>query len=314
MTLAELILSAATEYAACITPKYGLPMTTLALMLRERYAKLMPDMEALRNALVERGITLLLHDALDLSAPLPQADGFLLQSVSGYYKEYPAFLELLARMDATGKPVINPTGLIRWNSDKRYLQSLEQQGISVIPTLWTDKPDMGLLTEAARRGWHSVVAKPSISARAYHTVKFSSDDQTAWQRYMTMPPYKGMVMLQPFAEEILTEGEWSLIFLGGTFSHAVLKTAKSGDYRVQHTHGGSYHSATAPEALRRDAEAVFAALPEPATYARIDGIQRNGRLMVMEVEVIEPFLYLLADDNAIAAYADALATTMEKKS
>jgi len=135
-------------------------------------------------------------------------------------------------------------------------------------------------------------------------VKGDAGLREAKAAYAALPPQP--VMLQPFADEILSDGEWSFIFFGGKLSHCVNKRAKQGDYRIQHTHGGRYEKVTPPPELLTQAEAVLAALPEAPTYARVDGIRRDGALLLMEVELIEPYLYLDAYPEGLALLAEAV--------
>ena len=119
------------------------------------------------------------------------------------------------------------------------------------------------------------------------------------------------MMLQPFAPEIVTEGEWSFLFFSGEFSHAVCKTPAQGDYRIQHYHGRRYtHVTPTPQQLEQ-ARQVMESLPQIPAYGRVDGIMRNGKLLVMEVELIEPFLYMLPDEDAVTRAAAALANTVK---
>ena len=113
-------------------------------------------------------------------------------------------------------------------------------------------------------------------------------------------------MVQPFMPEVVEPGEWSIVFLGGRVSHAVLKRPAAGDYRVQWEFGGSATAMAAPDTLLADAEAMMAAVPGDPVYARVDGVERDGRLILMELELIEPHLFLAWDAGASGRLAAAL--------
>ncbi|UPT73268.1 MAG: hypothetical protein M0D55_15465 [Elusimicrobiota bacterium] len=113
-------------------------------------------------------------------------------------------------------------------------------------------------------------------------------------------------MIQPYLAEIAAEGEWSFVFLGGKFSHAVLKTPKGGDFRVQEEHGGRTTAAVAPAALIAQAREAARLSPGPQLYARVDGVRRGSELVVVEVELIEPSLYLQFAPGAAKALAAAV--------
>ena len=113
-------------------------------------------------------------------------------------------------------------------------------------------------------------------------------------------------MVQPLIGEVRDPGEWSLLFFGGQFSHAVLKRPAAGDYRVQWEFGGSAEAMAPPRALIADAERVLAAAPGTTVYARVDGVERDGHLTLMELELIEPHLFLGWDAGAAGRLAATL--------
>jgi glutathione synthase/RimK-type ligase-like ATP-grasp enzyme len=114
------------------------------------------------------------------------------------------------------------------------------------------------------------------------------------------------VMVQPYLQEITTQGEWSLIFFGGAFSHAVIKRPARGDFRVQAEHGGTVVRAAPPDHVLHAATAAIAALPIKPLYARIDGVERSGKLLLMEAECVDPYLYFELDAAAPHAFAVSL--------
>ena len=112
--------------------------------------------------------------------------------------------------------------------------------------------------------------------------------------------------MQPFVEDIRTRGEWSLIFVEGDLTHAVLKSPAAGDFRVQAAFGGVSAAAPAPEAARAAARRILALLPAPALYARIDGVETRDGFLLMEVEVNEPGLFLSLAPEAAERLAEAV--------
>jgi glutathione synthase/RimK-type ligase-like ATP-grasp enzyme len=119
-------------------------------------------------------------------------------------------------------------------------------------------------------------------------------------------------MVQQFIPGIRTRGEWSLSFFAGRFSHAVIKTPKAGDFRVQAEHGGSERRVPPPDFVLAAAKRALAALAEVPLYARVDGVENDGQFLLMELELIEPTLYLTHDPEAPARFADAIAGAMRK--
>jgi hypothetical protein len=116
----------------------------------------------------------------------------------------------------------------------------------------------------------------------------------------------GDVLVQRFLPEVQGEGEWSFVFFAGEFSHAVLKRPALGDFRVQEELGGSVVAAGPAPSLVRDAERFASHVPGPWAYARIDGVVADGKLTLMEIELIEPQLFLSRHPMAAVRMADAV--------
>jgi len=209
--------------------------------------------------------------------------------VWGYHLDYRRWLELLDRAERFGWPMINPPTLLRWNGDKAYLAELATRGVSTVPTLAAEACGDADLEEARRQfqsDW--LVIKPPISASAMGTHRLGpNDDLPADCRGRPM-------IIQPLVEEIARTGEFSLMLFDGKFSHAVVKRPKAGDFRVQEYLGGVTLPCAAPPAGAVElAQAALAAAPAPAAYARVDIVPDDeGVLMIMELELIEPSLFL----------------------
>jgi glutathione synthase/RimK-type ligase-like ATP-grasp enzyme len=225
----------------------------------------------------------------------------------GYHQRHEAWLEALRLWEAAGVRIANPASVLGWNSDKAYLRRLEAKGVAIPPTLWTDRvtPDQ---VEAAfdRFGTDTVIVKPTVSAGAWKTAKVSRGDG------LTDPP-PGAAMIQPFLPELVANGELSLLFFAGRVSHAVIKTAKAGDFRIQSQYGGRYETvAQPPAAAMALAEQVLAAIEEPLLYARIDMVQGpDGRWLLMEAELIEPDFYLSEAPDRGRLFAEAVRARLD---
>lgn len=218
----------------------------------------------------------------------------------GYHKEYERWLELLDRLEAARRRVINPPALLRWNGDKAYLADLADRGVPTVPTLAVEQCCDEDLEEARRRfGCDWLVIKPPISASAHGTHRLGPDEGLS-------PGERGKPMIvQPLIEEIARTGEFSLMLFGGEYSHAVVKRPKSGDFRVQEYLGGVTLPCEAPPAGAIElAQVALAAAPAHATYARVDIVpDDDGVLRIMELELIEPSLFLDHARDGGAAFA-----------
>ena len=244
---------------------------------------------ALTPAFAARGLAL---EPIDWRAPLERFESVaaaLIGTPWDYFDLADEFLAKLDALDATGVPVLNSPEVVRWNIEKTYLRDLSQRGAPTIPTLWLDDAGRAdILAALDHFGADSVVAKRQVGGGALGQHRFARDD---------LPPESWRMshatMIQPFLPAIVEEGEISLIFIDGAFSHALRKRAAEGDYRIQSLFGGREEAFAPSPAELAQAGAVLTACPFPAPlYARIDMVRLpSGELAVMEAELIEPYLY-----------------------
>ncbi|GAA3997522.1 hypothetical protein [Sphingomonas humi] len=224
----------------------------------------------------------------------------------GYHQRHAEWLTFLDRAEAEGWPMVNPPRLLWWNSDKAYLAELGRKGIASVPTLEVDHLNEAALAAAhGVLGADEVVIKPPVSAGAWGTYRLNAGQP------VPEDVHGKRMLVQPWLGAVVEEGEYSLILFGGRFSHCVAKRPKAGDYRVQPDHGGTTEPAELPEGALALAEAALAAAPAPATYARVDLIRGNdGALRLMEMELIEPALFLQCAPDAKARFAEAILATV----
>ena len=219
----------------------------------------------------------------------------------GYHQDPPRWHALLDLLEAQGVPTLNPIPLLRWNSDKRYLTELGGVGVATISTRLVERLDEAELDAARAEHGEELVIKPPVSASADGTHRLGPADGLPNEA-------RGQAMLiQPFLRSIATEGEYSLMLFGGRFSHAIVKRPKAGDYRVQPHLGGTEQPCSPPEGAIDLAHAALAAAPAEAAYARVDMVRDNdGRLAIMELELIEPALWLQHAPDGGVSFAEAL--------
>jgi glutathione synthase/RimK-type ligase-like ATP-grasp enzyme len=235
-------------------------------------------------------------------------DAVLIRSCWDYYRDYPAFIGLLDTLDAAAIPVFNASDVIRWNTDKRYLLDLDAAGVEVLPTRVLESGSAEQLTSvAASEGWTHVVVKPTISANGHDTFGLPLPVDAAVGEALAPVLARGPVLVQPFAREIVDEGEYSLVFIDGVHSHSVLKRPRSGEFRVQFEYGGTVSRYEAPQWMIDQAARALAAAGRRTCYARVDGIVRGGRFVLMELELTEPNLYFEFAPEAATRLAASVA-------
>ena len=225
----------------------------------------------------------------------------------GYQRDVATWFALLDQLESEGLCVSNPVGVLRWNSDKAYLAELDAAGVATVPTRVCHLLDHIALDDARTAfGTDILVIKPPISGGADGTFRLGKHDA---------PPESvagRRMMIQPFLPSIATEGEYSLFYFGGQFSHSIIKRPAKGDFRVQDQFGGYEEAVEAPGAAKALALAALQAtarITDTGTlaYARVDMLRGgDGHFRLMELELIEPSLFLrFASDNGVA-FAKAL--------
>ena len=225
-------------------------------------------------------------------------DQVIIRSTWDYHLRLSEFFLWLAKLESDDVALQNPAPLIRWNADKRYLRELAELGIAIPETCW--------LEEGARRSirdiltvhrWDRAVIKPTVSATAYNTryVARGGVDEVA----------RGPLMVQQFLPEISTAGEWSLVFINGAYSHSVRKYPAAGDFRVQMQFGGRVEIAMPSSEMISAAENVLQVSGKIPCYARVDCLECAGNFVLMELELIEPVLFLRLGEG-VGRFAHAI--------
>ena len=234
-------------------------------------------------------------------------DLVVLRSTWDYQHHAERFLATLATIEAGGTRLENSLAIVRWNMQKTYLHDLDVQGVPVVPTVWRDRLGAGELVPLFESlQTDQAVIKPVMSGNAQgawrldrRRAKLHAAEIEAFYAHRAL-------MLQPFERGILAEGEFSLIYFNGALSHSILKVPKRGDFRVQEEHGADILAVTAEPALRAAGEAAMKAIGQPLLYARADLVRHGDEFRVMELELVEPAIYLRMDPGAPDRFADAI--------
>ncbi|WP_425981859.1 ATP-grasp domain-containing protein [Brevundimonas sp. TWP1-2-1b1] len=245
-------------------------------------------------------------DHVEYASGLAAYDLILPVIAWGYHRDHGRWLKACATWAEAGLPVANPAEVLRWNSDKAYLARLANKGVPIPPTRWSDGVTQDQVDAAfAETGAPVLIVKPTVSAGAFRTLRLSRGDAL-------IDAPEGAAMIQPYLKSIETEGETSLLFFGGRFSHAVNKRPVPGDFRIQMQFGGLYTTVTPDAEAMALAQHVLAAIDEPLLYARIDLARDDaGAWVLMEAELIEPDFYLDHDPANGAGFAEAVKARLE---
>ena len=200
--------------------------------------------------------------------------------------------------------LINPKEVFMWNFDKRYLQKLSEKGVAVVEsTIFSDEAQAITFAQSLFQRDKKLIIKPTVSASAHlnFLIKTAADIDKAVQKVLD----RSEVMIQPFVESVLTDGEVSLLFFGGKYSHALRKFAL-GDYRIQAQYGGQVAAFEPSMELIHFAEKALAAVPFTLAYARVDILDWKHSAKIGELELIEPELFFRMAPNQVQSFSDSI--------
>ena len=236
-----------------------------------------------------------------------QFDVVIIRSTWDYQDEPVLFMHVLKAIDESSALLLNPLSVVEWNIDKQYLKRVQSSGAEIVPTLWVEAFDFDEVANYFTFfDTEQIVIKPTISANADNTFWLKKHDYVTLQKTLIECLTGRFLMVQPFIESIIDVGEYSVFYFADQYSHSIMKTPKSGDFRVQEEHGGLLRLIEADEPLLCAAQKALQTIPEKVMYARIDLVEHQGHYKVMEIELIEPSLYFNLDENAAARFAKAL--------
>lgn len=217
------------------------------------------------------------------------------------------FMRVLEAIEVSRAHLINPISLVRWSLAKTYLRDLAERGGAVVPSLWFDEFEAGSVA-----GWfdelgsNRIIIKPAVGTNSQHQVilrqPVGREQLAELARVYRDRPF----FVQPFIRNVQSEGEYSLFFFSGEYSHAILKTPEQGDFRSQEEHGAEIRSVTATPRQIAAAEDLLALVEPQPTYVRVDLVRDDeDNFLLMELELIEPSLYLRTDPGAAGRFARA---------
>ncbi|SFR88326.1 glutathione synthetase, ATP-grasp domain [Agromyces sp. CF514] len=238
-------------------------------------------------------------------------DAAVLRSTWDYVDRADRFVEVVTRIDRSPCTLLNPLDAVRWNIDKRYLDDLALWGVPVVPVVrgLPGEPE-AMVAAVERAEWAELVLKPAVGVGGTGVVRTEVGELA---RLLGSLPPTTEVMVQPFAPAILDEGELSFVFLGGAPSHVLRKRPAEGDFRAHGIYGGSVERTDAAAEDLAQVTAMLGRLPFDLAYARVDVVRFGGSLAVLELELVEPMLYLDRAPGSAERLADATITRLGRR-
>lgn len=238
-----------------------------------------------------------------------QYDALIFRSAWNYHKKNQLFNTWLDQIEQLSIPTFNSLPTVRWNLNKRYLGELKNKGILVIPTIYSDGKTIDtLLTEIQRNGWEELVIKPVYGASSDDVIRVKTDEFNT----NTLSAYRYETLIQPLMTEIQTEGEYSFIFIGNEYSHAIVKTPRSGEFRINHSLGGTQVKVIPTSEMLNQVQSIYRTSGLDVLFARVDCLNVDGQMTLMEFEVIDPYLHFDVDEDSAFRFAKAFAQQMVK--
>ena len=285
-------------------------MVVIAFATCRDQPALQPDDAPIAAALRVLGVEVLAIPWNGPFEPFTACDLVAVRSTWDYAETPELFLEWLKQLEDWPVPVTNAPALMRWNARKTYLLDLAARGAPLAPTRLVAPEASGIVAAMTELGLDEAVVKPVFGAGASGLSIVRRDDAAGVAAAADKLGYDGLV--QPLVPEIRTFGEASLTFVGDAFSHAAIKRAPDGSILIHAEHGGSTAPFTPTAEQLQVARDVLRMLPEPADYARVDLVSTADGVVLMEVELIEPELFVLHGDGAPARFARFLAERAQR--
>lgn len=259
------------------------------------------------NYLTEKGLKISKEIWNDEKVEWKNYDLAILKSPWDYFDLIKDFYAWLNKIESLNLKLLNPLATVRWNTDKHYLQDIEKAGLKVTPSIFLTKgDDIKLHQYFDSYKTDQFIVKPAVSGGSKNTFKVTTANADEINEKLTALVEIEDFIVQPFLKEIEEDGELSFLFFNGKFSHALVKKAAKGDFRVQATFGGTVHPQQPSDELVATAQKYIDQFAKGCLYARVDGAMVNNEFVLMELELIEPFLFLDTNQKAIGNYYEAL--------
>ncbi|MBT8047286.1 MAG: hypothetical protein HKO99_02180 [Xanthomonadales bacterium] len=239
--------------------------------------------------------------------PWREFDAVIVRSTWDYWNDVAAFLEALENIDRETR-LANPLDTVRWNLEKTYLADLENSGVGIVPTIWPAEvqPD-SFAAWSEQLACEDLVIKPVVGANGDKAFRVSAADALERREAISRCFDNRRALVQRFMPHILDEGEYSLFYFNGAFSHAILKVPAPSEFRSQEERGADVQPVAPEKRLLQCGQRALKAIAETPLYARIDFVRNdNGDFVIMELELIEPSMYLRTDPGAPMRFARAI--------
>ncbi|GAB1350680.1 hypothetical protein MASR1M107_28950 [Ignavibacteriales bacterium] len=282
-------------------------MIKLGLVTCREYPELTEDDQLLIPAFKEKKI--IAKPVIWNDGPLPsnEFDLLIIRSPWDYYLSTAEFISWMNKASASGYKILNKPDIVKKNLHKSYIKELQRRGVLTADTMFIPKASILKLEEVfERKRFRKVVIKPAISAGAFETYLVHRDEAAEFNGIAAKILEYADLMIQDYIEEVETNGELSLIFFNGEYSHTVLKTTAPGEFRTQLEYGGTVESIKPSADMIDLAYEINDALGFDTLYSRVDGIMAKDEFKLLELEMFEPCLYFSYNEKSVKRFVESV--------
>lgn len=285
-------------------------MRKVALVTYSKHPELFDGDNLLVEPFKKRGFTPISIPWDKMGVEWDSFDLVIIRSVWDYHTRIREFSDWINTLEISKVNIWNPAKIIRWNMDKKYLLELKSKGIPIVPTLIINKANVQNIGNLLKdRLWEEVIIKPTIGASSYKIIRVKSRELSLHSSEIEDILRESEMIIQPYIREINLEGECSFLFFNKVYSHAVLKKPKADEYRTQPEFGGSEVGVKPDPNVIKQASNILNKIDSSLLYARVDGLIVNGQFMLMELELIEPYLFFEFEKASAERFVEAAMNT-----
>jgi glutathione synthase/RimK-type ligase-like ATP-grasp enzyme len=275
----------------------------------EKCPDFIDEFEVLKTEFARFGVKLIIADWQDQSIDWKSFDKVIPKACWDYSNFPKQFLSYLRHCDAAKVEFQNPIETLLWNMRKTYLSDLYSRGFNVGELKIIPENSKLCISEiqSELNPDKMLVIKPSVSGGAKNTIRCPAKELGTHEALLKLILSEADLIIQPYFSEIATEGEYSFFFFGNEFSHAILKKPAQGDFRAHQLFGGENLNYEPSLTEIKEAFKFTEGAPTPLAYARVDVFRSKGRFMLIELELIEPYLYFeRAPKESLARFCEAV--------
>jgi len=273
-----------------------------------RYLSVVPNEdEMLLNLFTKHHhqVTLKVWD--DPSVDWTSYDIIIIKSTWDYFiGKIEKFYQWLTFIKEKNIPCLNHPDLIKWNADKHYLLDIQSAGLNIVPSIIIEKNNLFYADDAFQKfKADELIVKPTISGGAMNTLRLNKNNAKDHEAQINDWLKEQAYLIQPLKKEVIKQGEWSFLFFNGQFSHHLLKVAKEGEFRIQHFFGGKIISPDFDRNIINIAQEYVNKFATNSLYARVDGVITENGFELMELELIEPYMFFFTNEQSLENYYNA---------